>query len=73
MGKQAETTLKTIGMAIRLKRVAYGMRIEDLVSKSHVSTTTISNIENGKIIPAMRVLLKLCKALDLEIKLIDKN
>jgi transcriptional regulator with XRE-family HTH domain len=45
----------------------------DLSKMTGVAQKTISRIENGKDVPELSTLLKLARALDLEIKIVDKN
>lgn len=50
--------------SLRLKR---HMSLHDLAKESHVAKSTISKIENGVLTPSIRVLCKLCNALDVDI------
>lgn len=55
-----------IGKTIRMARVAKKITQRQLVEKTGISLPTIVNIEHGKD-ASIRVLKKLCEALDLEI------
>ena len=39
------------------------LTIRDLAKSAHVSNKTISDIENGKVIPKFRTIRRLCEAL----------
>jgi transcriptional regulator with XRE-family HTH domain len=53
-----------IGTAIRTVRIKLGINQEELSSRSGLSQTTISQIENGIKTPTQRSLKKICVALD---------
>jgi transcriptional regulator with XRE-family HTH domain len=53
-----------IGIAIRTVRTKLGISQEELSSRSGLSQTTISQIENGLKSPTQRSLKKICTAMD---------
>lgn len=53
-----------IGIAIRTVRTKLGISQEELSSRSGLSQTTISQIENGLKAPTQRSLKKICTAMD---------
>ncbi|NWJ46498.1 MAG: helix-turn-helix transcriptional regulator [Chloroflexi bacterium] len=57
-----------IGLRLRLKRAKTNMTIEQLSLLAGVNKGTISGIETGKRSPQNRTLMKLAKALKVEIE-----
>lgn len=62
-------SLKTLGRALRYRRWRYKMSMQQLSDISGVCYRSIIDYENGLAKPSMRNLLKLCKALDMQITL----
>lgn len=52
-----------IGKNLRKYRELKGWTLRELSSKSRVAISTISDIENGRWMPTIRILTKLSKAL----------
>ena len=63
------STKKRIGRTISQRRHALGLDISDLTSFSGVSSSLISNIENGKSNATINTLEKILDILGLEISL----
>mgnify|MGYP004417311743 CR=1 FL=1 len=59
-------TLGTIGRAIAKFRTSKGMSQEDLAAEANVNRGYISRIENGRVAFSVTVLLKICKALEID-------
>lgn len=57
--------IKSIGEIIREKRLAKGMTQEELGSKVFVSKQVVSKWENGKTLPDIEMIRKLCEILDI--------
>ena len=59
---------KEIGQRIRRSRQKHGMTAEKLAYENALSKGYLSDIENGKRLPSLKLLLKLSKALDMNLK-----
>lgn len=64
--------MNEIGRVIKAKRNAMGLSLEDVGAKSGLSFKTVLSIEHGKAI-TMLSLLAICRVLNLEIRLADKE
>jgi len=62
---------KRIGERIAEIRKAKGMTIRELAKKSGIGYPHISDIENGKYAVGIVRLGKICKAMDVEIRIVD--
>lgn len=56
-----------LGNIVRETRKNRGWTIADLAKESHVSSTVITDLENGRSIPKVSVIAKLCKSLDVSV------
>ena len=54
---------KTLGIVIRERRNALGLRQEDVAMQSGISVPTVSAIENGKSTAQIGLVLQVCKDL----------
>lgn len=63
----------SVGMQIRLARVAHGWTLYDLEDASGVASSKISDIENGNGNPTLATLHKICNALHLSIELLHRD
>lgn len=64
--------METIGR-LMTARDRKGLSQRELSALSGIPQKTISRTENGKDMPTMQTLIQLASALDLEIKMVDKN
>lgn len=62
---EAQAESKKKGLAIRLMRQRLNWNQATLSEKSGISRISISKIESGKVIPNVKTVIKLCKALDI--------
>ena len=65
-------SMKEIGRIIKSKRNAMGLSLEDVGARAHLSFKTVLSIEHGKAI-TMLSLLAICRVLNLEFCLVDKE
>ena len=56
---------QTLGIVIRERRNALGLRQEDVAMQSGISVPTVSAIENGKSTAQIGLVLQVCKDLGL--------
>ncbi|MEW6125045.1 MAG: cupin domain-containing protein [Pseudomonadota bacterium] len=56
-----------IGPHLRLMRRAHGLRLKELADRAACSEGLLSRIENNKIEPSLRVLHRICAALDMKV------
>lgn len=59
---------KTIGECIRAARLKRGLTTQELAYDANLSMTTVSKAERGEHIPTLDTVLKICKALECDIK-----
>lgn len=64
--------MKSISEIIFERRTALGLSREKLAWQAKVTSKSIMTIENGGL-PSMRILTKVCDALDLEVTVVDKH
>ena len=64
--------MKSIAETIKDKRIELGLSREKLAWEAKVTSKSIMSIENGAL-PSLRILSKVCDALDLEISVTEKN
>lgn len=57
----------SLGRAIRERRLALGLRQEDVAAQSGVSIPTVSAIENGKATAQIGLVLQICRDLGLRL------
>jgi transcriptional regulator with XRE-family HTH domain len=65
--------MKDFREKIKNKRLLLGLSRDRLAMMSGVTPKTIHTIEEGDTLPSLRILTKICKALDLEITVTDKG
>lgn len=65
--------MKDFREKIKNKRLLMGLSRDRLAMMSGVTPKTIHTIEEGNTLPSLRILTKICKALDLVITVEDKN
>lgn len=68
-----KTKIKTNGRYFTTLREKQNLTIKELSQKTGISKTTLSNIENNKVIPRMRTLLKLVKFYKISLKELFEN
>ena len=56
--------------AIRISRVAFGLRQADLARRAGIGASHLSLIESGQRQPSMATIQKLCRALDIPVDLV---
>jgi transcriptional regulator with XRE-family HTH domain len=56
---------KQMGLRIGLRRRELGMKQTELAERASLSSNYISSVENGKSIPTIATLVKLCLVLDI--------
>jgi transcriptional regulator with XRE-family HTH domain len=66
-------SLTDLGRAIRLKRKATGLRIDDAAALCGVSVDLLSRLENGKSGVATDRVLKVLDGLGLALRLVDQG
>jgi transcriptional regulator with XRE-family HTH domain len=66
-------SLTDLGQAIRLKRKAAGLRIDDAAALCGVSVDLLSRLENGKSGVATDRVLKVLDGLGLALRLVDQG
>jgi len=54
---------------IKERRTSKNMSVRDLAEATGINPSNLSRIENGSIIPKIDTLEKICKALDMQIKI----
>jgi transcriptional regulator with XRE-family HTH domain len=59
-----ESTLRTLGAVLRARRLAKGLSLRDLSSRTGVSNAYLSELERGRHEPSLSVLLAITSALD---------
>jgi transcriptional regulator with XRE-family HTH domain len=72
----SETPIRTLidlGQAIRLKRKATGLRIDDAAALCGVSVDLLSRLENGKSGVATDRVLKVLDGLGIALRLVDRG
>jgi len=60
---------KKIFRTIKEERLKKGITVRELAEKTKISPANISNIENGKQNPGIKILIKIVKALKLNIEI----
>ena len=60
---------KKIFRKIKEERMKKGITVRELAEKTKISPANISNIENGKQNPGIKILIKIVKALKLNIEI----
>lgn len=68
-----KTKIKTNGRYFITLREKQNLTIKELSQKTGISETTLSNIENNKVIPRMGTLLKLVKFYKISLKELFEN
>ena len=68
-----KTKIKTNGKYFTTLRERQNLTIKELSLKTGISKTTLSNIENNKVIPRMGTLLKLVKFYKISLKELFEN
>lgn len=68
-----KTKIKTNGRYFTTLREKQNLTIKELSQKTGISETTLSNIENNKVIPRMGTLLKLVKFYKISLKELFEN
>ena len=68
-----KTKIKTNGRYFTTLREKQNLTIKELSLKTGISKTTLSNIENNKVIPRMGALLKLVKFYKISLKELFEN
>lgn len=68
-----KTKIKTNGRYFTTLREKQNLTIKELSQKTGISKTTLSNIENNKVIPRMGTLLKLVKFYKISLKELFEN
>ena len=68
-----KTKIKTNGRYFTTLREKQNLTIKKLSQKTGISETTLSNIENNKVIPRMGTLLKLVKFYKISLKELFEN
>ena len=68
-----KTKIKTNGRYFTTLREKQNLTIKELSLKTGISETTLSNIENNKVIPRMGTLLKLVKFYKISLKELFEN
>jgi len=63
----------TLGKNIRAARQTQGLRQYELAKISGISVSYLSEIENNRTTPSLRTLVKIAKALRLDISLLIKQ
>lgn len=63
-----KTKIKTNGRYFTRLREKQNLTIKELSQKTNISQSTLSNIENDKVIPQLRTLLKLVKFFNITFK-----
>jgi len=74
--RYSETPIRTLielGRAIRLKRKAAGLRIDDAAALCGVSVDLLSRLENGKSGVATDRVLKVLDGLGIALRLVDQG
>jgi transcriptional regulator with XRE-family HTH domain len=74
--RYSETSIRTLielGRAIRLKRKAAGLRIDDAAALCGVSVDLLSRLENGKSGVATDRVLKVLDGLGIALRLVDQG
>jgi y4mF family transcriptional regulator len=56
-----------LGQAIRKRRLALGLRQQDVAAQSGVSVPTVSAIENGKATAQIGLILQMCRDLGMRL------
>jgi transcriptional regulator with XRE-family HTH domain len=57
-----------IGNKLKVHRRKKRMRQKELAAMSGISNTYLSDIENNRTVPSLKTLVRLCAALDVDIK-----
>lgn len=68
-----KTKIKTNGKYFTILRERQNLTIKELSLKTGISKTTLSNIENNKVIPRLQTLLKLVKFYNITFKELFEN
>ena len=68
-----KTKIKTNGRYFTKLRKKQNLTIKEISQKTGISETTLSNIENNKVIPRLRTLLKLVKFYNITFKELFEN
>lgn len=68
-----KTKIKTNGRYFTRLREKQNLTIKELSLKTNISQSTLSNIENDKVIPRLRTLLKLVKFFNITFKELFEN
>ncbi len=68
-----KTKIKTNGKYFTTLRERQNLTIKELSQKTNISQSTLSNIENNKVIPQLRTLLKLVKFYNITFKELFEN
>jgi transcriptional regulator with XRE-family HTH domain len=58
---------RAVGDRLRAARAAKGLSLRALAKKSDLTSGFISQIENGRVMPSIAALIRLCAALDIEV------
>lgn len=69
---QDEITLK-VGIQIKARRKEQGITVQELAEKSKVSKGLISQIENGRTMPSLLVLIEIIKSLETDLNVFFKE
>lgn len=70
--KKIEHQLKDIRFLIQNKRQQLGISQEHLAELTDISTSTIAYIEQGRRVPSLTMLLRLCLAMNLDLDISEK-
>ncbi|AZA63107.1 XRE family transcriptional regulator [Chryseobacterium indoltheticum] len=73
MSDNFTATYKTVGNALKKKRKEKGLTQRQLADRAEIDRSKISDMENGKEDFQFSTLLKLCRALDMNVAEILKN
>ncbi len=63
MAINIEKTLKKFGKKVKLERVRYDLSQEKLAELADIHVTTLGLIENGKMAPSLKAIVKIANAL----------
>ena len=68
-----EDILLQIGNQIRERRKNKGITVQELAERASVSKGLISQIENGRVVPSLMVLIDVIRALDVDLNIFFKE
>ena len=61
-----QQVLRKIGIILSEKRREQGFSVRELSRRSNVSIAVITDTENAKSLPSLRIIIKLCEALEFD-------